>query len=293
MYKILISQIKNFIDTCSSRGALMLNGKWGSGKTYFVKNILKDELEKSGYLRKKKYIYISLYGKSSIHDVEANIGLNSFKEGDSNSFIKKIYGILKGISKTIQPHSVSFCGVSASIDISKLILRDYLTSCNDTILILDDVERCTLDTKAIFGLISNIIENTNAIVILISNEEQYHYIENGKIQESDKDWNYKNIYTQVKEKSIYITLPFKIDIDTVYESVVMSRGVDGYGYLRKYKDIIINHFREKSCYNIRVLNYIFDLIEGLFAYLKGFLDELNDHERKILCEQLIDYIAYR
>lgn len=285
MYKILISQIKNFIDTCSSRGALMLNGTWGSGKTYFVKNILKDELEKSGYLRKKKYIYISLYGKSSIHDVEANIGLNSF--------IKKTYGILKGISKTIQPHSVSFCGVSASIDISKLILRDYLTSCNDTILILDDVERCTLDTKAIFGLISNIIENTNAIVILISNEEQYHYIENGKIQESDKDWNYKNIYTQVKEKSIYITLPFKIDIDTVYESVVMSRGVDGYGYLRKYKDIIINHFREKSCYNIRVLNYIFDLIEGLFAYLKGFLDELNDHERKILCEQLIDYIAYR
>lgn len=293
MYKVLISQIKNFIDTCSSRGALMLNGTWGSGKTYFVKNILKDELEKSGYLRKKKFIYISLYGKSSIRDVETNICLSSFKEGDSNTFIKKSYGFFKGISEIIQPNSFSLYGFSASIDISKLILGDYLTSCNDTILILDDVERCALDTKAIFGLISNIIENTNAIVILIINEEQYHYIENRKIQESDKTWNYEKIYTQVKEKSVYITLPFKIDIDIVYESVVMSRGVDGHGYLRKYKDIIINHFREKGCYNIRVLNYIFDLIEGLFTYLRGFLDELNDHEKKTLCEQLIDYIAYR
>lgn len=86
MYIDLFSQIKNFIDTCSSRGALMLSGTWGSGKTYFVKNILKGELEESGYLRKKKFIYISLYGKSSIHDVEANICLSSFKEGDSNFY---------------------------------------------------------------------------------------------------------------------------------------------------------------------------------------------------------------
>lgn len=65
MYKVLISQIKNFIDTCSSRGALMLNGTWGSGKTYFVKNILKDELEKSGYYVKRS-LYIFLFMASHL-----------------------------------------------------------------------------------------------------------------------------------------------------------------------------------------------------------------------------------
>lgn len=45
--------------------AVMLKGKWGSGKTHFIneyKNVLNEN--------KKKYIYVSLYGVTSYDEIE-------------------------------------------------------------------------------------------------------------------------------------------------------------------------------------------------------------------------------
>ena len=45
--------------------AVLLKGKWGSGKTHFI-NEYKKELDKN----KQKYIYVSLYGVTSYDEIE-------------------------------------------------------------------------------------------------------------------------------------------------------------------------------------------------------------------------------
>ena len=61
----IISGIKVYINECYSDYAVMLNGSWGSGKTYFVKNELIPVLEEE----RKAVIYISLFGIKCVDDL--------------------------------------------------------------------------------------------------------------------------------------------------------------------------------------------------------------------------------
>jgi tRNA A37 threonylcarbamoyladenosine biosynthesis protein TsaE len=53
---------------------IMLSGKWGSGKTHFWKNdIATDEFKQKLTSKESAYSYVSLYGKSSIEEIENDI----------------------------------------------------------------------------------------------------------------------------------------------------------------------------------------------------------------------------
>lgn len=47
--------------------AYLLDGRWGSGKTYFVNHDLKNALKEKGF----RLIHTSLYGKTSINETES------------------------------------------------------------------------------------------------------------------------------------------------------------------------------------------------------------------------------
>ena len=62
----IIEEIKKYIDDSFYDYAVMIDGEWGSGKTYFVKNELMKEVEdhiknKNDEDSVKKIIYLSLY----------------------------------------------------------------------------------------------------------------------------------------------------------------------------------------------------------------------------------------
>ena len=67
----IIKSVKVYIDENMSDYAVMINGAWGSGKTYFVKNELIPELEQD-----KPVIYISLFGIKTIDDLVNVISLH-------------------------------------------------------------------------------------------------------------------------------------------------------------------------------------------------------------------------
>src|SRR5258708_4230084 len=46
--------------------AVMINGPWGIGKTYLVKEFLRQFFEQD-----KKYVYVSLFGLSTIDEIDA------------------------------------------------------------------------------------------------------------------------------------------------------------------------------------------------------------------------------
>jgi deoxyadenosine/deoxycytidine kinase len=70
-----------------TNNAIMLNGNWGAGKTYYFKNILKDKISKTPVFKEisKNYrpILVSLFGLKSVEetfvvDIDVEICNSSF-----------------------------------------------------------------------------------------------------------------------------------------------------------------------------------------------------------------------
>lgn len=173
----LIEIIKKYIqDDCYNR-AILLDGAWGSGKTFFVKNKLINELDskynnvnRSIFRRKeskkngKKVIYISLYGVESTLDITNEIYLELLKKAKSSRLntISNLGG--KFISDLIK---------NKGFDISKYIGEcKKLIDISKCILIFDDLERCNCDISEILGYINDFVEHKDMKVILIANEEE-------------------------------------------------------------------------------------------------------------------------
>ena len=72
--KYLVGEQGYLKSDLSNGKVIMLSGKWGSGKTHFWQNyIANDELKKELNEKNSAYSYISLYGKSSIEEIENDI----------------------------------------------------------------------------------------------------------------------------------------------------------------------------------------------------------------------------
>ena len=89
-------ELNDYIYNVSIKNAVLLNGGWGSGKTYFIKDYIK-KLEKKYELNKndttnkyKKPVYVSLYGLSEISELKNKIALSLVK----NKKIKQLMPFL-------------------------------------------------------------------------------------------------------------------------------------------------------------------------------------------------------
>ena len=72
--KYLIEGHKSYLDNDDNNGTiLMLSGAWGSGKTHFWKNIIEKDLIPKIKEKEKSYIFVSLYGKDSIEELQNEI----------------------------------------------------------------------------------------------------------------------------------------------------------------------------------------------------------------------------
>lgn len=75
--KPIISIITDYLKAKETDFALMINGAWGCGKTYFIKNTLESKIGEISCPNKKnqkyKQIYVSLYGVSSIDEIRDRI----------------------------------------------------------------------------------------------------------------------------------------------------------------------------------------------------------------------------
>ena len=66
-----LEELKYYCNEKQPVGAIMLSGEWGCGKTYFIENELRKELEKTHVI-----IRISLFGLSSIESIKNEVQLN-------------------------------------------------------------------------------------------------------------------------------------------------------------------------------------------------------------------------
>ena len=199
MTKDYLKRITNYIFDKRYTRALLIDGVWGCGKSFFVKNTLIPEIEKTKINNKmtttevenleidneEKYktLLISLYGISSVENIQSaiyNTCLEKVTErigGEKlGPFFKNavLFGanLLKGVG--------SFFGVGeeANNTINQIGTGVLSPNKENTVLLFDDIERCHIDIIELMGFINNLCENNGYRVIIIANENEIAKTEN-------------------------------------------------------------------------------------------------------------------
>ena len=180
----IIQEVMRYLEDESYNYAILIDGTWGSGKTFFVKNQLipyvSSQEEKKEKARKIKYI--SLYGCKSIQDIQEDI-VWCIAEDISQKVFRKIVPN-KLIRRRQTPNNKRFGFVTVARKITSAAIKlkspkanpyelaaDWLSAKN-YIFVFDDLERCVCPFNEVFGYINGLVEHEGIKVILVANEKE-------------------------------------------------------------------------------------------------------------------------
>ena len=248
--------------------AVFLNGKWGTGKTYFINKLLEkytDETE----IKKNDIIKISLYGVKSTEEIDLKI-YQAIHPILSSKVMKLAGAILRSAVKlgtTIDINNDGKADVSLSSDCLKEIKsKEKVDSVSKRLIVVDDLERIdsSFSPNRVFAYFSEIITESDIRVIFIGNEEKI----------ADKSDDEKNEYLKIKEKTIGIEFtiePNKNDAITSFISELSLTQTDFYTQKLPYiMDVL-------KCDNLRTIwQALYNL--NLFAKILGDAIEKGDKE---------------
>lgn len=177
--KQMEDEVKSYIDDDflgEYQYALMLNGNWGSGKTYFIqKNIINSYITDSNAKDQSiKGVYISLNGLKNKNEIISSIisGIASARAGKA---ILWVAGIAVGLLSDL---AGKYIGTKTSENVEET-LNSTSFSENEFFFVFDDLERCLMPLEESLGFISSFVEQYKAKVIILANEEE---IKNGFAQ---------------------------------------------------------------------------------------------------------------
>ncbi len=283
----LVESILDYIRADYTDYAIMINGEWGSGKTYFWNNKVRNKIE-SLSLNGKKYttIYMSLYGISNLEDISKKI------------FIETTQLMDKNLKKYMDSHEESripeyaknglnmanFFGLSQNSD--KMDYSSFFAT-DDKILCFDDLERANVDVIDILGYINNFVEHDHIKTIIICNEKElsaklkssnlemktfiatYILDKEGGLLNSDKPMVEKisdkieyvfdkaNDYERIKEKLIGETFEYVPKFNYIIDGLLMRyyRNEDLMNFLREHTSLITSTFVKSGTRNLRILKH--------------------------------------
>jgi hypothetical protein len=234
--------------------AVLLKGKWGSGKTHFI-NEYKDKLKKST----RRYIYVSLYGVKNYDEIETKFLQSSNPEifNEKSIFVGKLADafINENIKKSLGQMKKSLSSLNAK----------------GNILIFDDVERCSINIIDLLGYINNFVEHQSYKVILLANEEELEKTEQYKL---------------IKEKLVGKTFEFISDALSAYDSFLLeliNANNIKENVLVKEKLNILELFEKSESKNLRALR------QTLLDFERFYDEVLITHLEK---KELIKDILY-
>lgn len=147
--------------------AIMVDGLWGSGKTYFIKKYFAS-------LPTHKMIYVSLYGANSSSNIEDNIfsamiGASDVSDGEikkAGDFIGKVFGAFGDKAEG------SAIGAFASTAGDALKGRALKNIGSDTVLVFDDFERTEMSKHQCLSKINEFVEHQKVKVIVLCDESK-------------------------------------------------------------------------------------------------------------------------
>jgi len=235
----------------------MLSGKWGIGKTYFWREFT------TKHLKEKAVVYISLFGKNSLVDIETEI-------------VTKLYKYNKGLKKytkhldTVGNMASKAMGLPINVSIGSLLSLFKASDFKNTIICFDDFERLSdkVPLKDVMGLISQFKEQKECKVIMILNEKELDKL-------SDIDGKkHDEIFALYKEKVVDYNFHYQPSQEELFEAIKENIAIITFCE----HQTIYDFFKRIDLKNIRIMKQALYQLKH-FEFIKNYhLDEkvIND-----------------
>ena len=268
--------IKKLLDSClESKGhrgdAILINGEWGVGKTWFIKKYIKDRSRRSNEENNnvgKDFIYISLYGIKTIPEI-ANQFLESLLSFSSSGKSKSRVRFVGGVTSGVLHFFTSFIGINFG-PLVKIIPKIAEEFSGVKTVIFDDLERCEVPPNELLGYINNFLEHKEKNVIILSNEDKM----------DDKN---KSTYLEIKEKVIGRTLTIASDFDLAFESFLENVNDDcTKKIIKKNENKIKEVYNIIGYQNLRILRRFFKEFSIFYKQLPQDKKEHDDMVGEII-----------
>ncbi len=302
--------LENYIMDARYHQAVLLDGPWGSGKTWFIKNCFIPKFEEGHKEGDWHFLYLSLYGLETIAELRAKkeqqlaeLAIEHFlqKQG-MKSFSKETWFRRAALLKPV----VSLLPIEG---LKNLELKDVLAVLDrpeHVVLIVDDLERARIRPEIVLGYISELTEQEDMKVIVLANEAeicQMNDLENGEEDEKAEKPSEKNKkrerYDLIKEKTVGLDISYQVPFEEIYGEVLNAYVTSEQlkPYLLEQKEFVIQVFdSDNKSRNLRTLIFALIACDTFYPLLKKNYDlwrERHEPEAGAVFEDLIhDAIRY-
>ena len=225
--------IENYLTNDRTKSAIMLTGGWGTGKSYFIQNVLKPSLERT---QEGRCIIVSLYGLNQLNDISKAIYLEErtrkLREKTSElKFLPKAESQegAKIVGKTIVKGITSFFNVDLSSNEEDLQRLYESIDLSGKLIILEDLERTNIPIKNVLGYVNNLVEQDSVKVLLVANEgeilkSEAYEATNAK-GETEKKWRWTSEteeYLKIKEKTVSDTIIYVCNFGETIDNILQQ-----------------------------------------------------------------------
>lgn len=256
--------ITDYVLASNTDYAIMIDGEWGAGKTWYWDNVLTQQIKAiptKDNTEDKPSMYkvakISLFGVSSVDDLRIKI----FEETSTffaNKYVKtgaKFTGMI--VNKVAGIFNVS---ETSAKDVSDL-LSEFSVNLDHYVLCFDDLERIKTELLIeLLGYINTLVEHDKVKVVFICNENELKDVD----------------YHKYKEKIVRFTHTIKADISKMVLEFAKGKE-DGYSkYLCERKDYIASIYQKGNCSNLRTLKYNLDIYEQVYEIIGKTIQSENE-----------------
>ena len=309
----LVESILDYIRNDYTDYAIMINGEWGSGKTYFWNHKIKNKIE-SLQLNGKQYttIYMSLYGISNLEEISKKIFIETTQLMDRN-----LQKYMQTNGQTTIPEyaktgldMANFFGVTQN--------GDHI---DDKVLCFDDLERANVDVIDILGYINNFVEHDHIKTIIICNEKElstkfksnnlemktfiatYLLDKEGSLVKANEKpmveqiqdkieyvFDKANDYERIKEKLIGETFEYAPEFSYIINGLLMryENNEELIRFLRQNTGLIVSTFNKSGTRNLRILKHALNDFKKIFEMVNKHYPNTNN---RVLQTMLIFTIA--
>ncbi|KMK54211.1 KAP family P-loop domain protein [Fructobacillus sp. EFB-N1] len=274
----LLESLSNYVNS-DDQFAVMIDGAWGSGKTYFLKNTVVPHI-----CGEHKVVYFSVYGYESLAKLKSELigklfissfGKNIDKEDQVNT--KDIVPIVNEIGSAVWEKFSNFKTLAATTEnyVINKRLRSQVPD-SSPVLIIDDLERISRDihTSDLMGfLLTDIIEPYGYRVIVVGNVKEIRDVE-------------INEFNMTREKVVSRIFPFTYDFNNIRQEFFQDSGNH---FLQEDSEWLVEIFagyarRNGGKINLRTLEFILTTFTIIDRKLNQYWE--GDTQDKLDCLQI-------